>query len=108
MHVISKLSATNVPDTDGTYDIGSNTFEYRNIYARKVYVLATTVETINGATGGTITGALTVRGDITASGTLGGTFDLSSSSIGTLSDVDITGIQNTHALKWVSANSNLK
>ena len=102
-----RLSATNLPDTDGTYDIGSSTFEYRNIYARKVYAQATTVETLNGATGGTITGALTVSGDITASGTLGGTFDLSSSSIGTLSDVNLSGIQNNEILKWNSATSSL-
>ena len=38
MHVI-QLSATNVRDTDGAYDIGSNPLEYRNIYARKLYGL---------------------------------------------------------------------
>ena len=100
-----QLSATNVPDTDGTYDIGSNSLEYRNIYARKLYGQATTVETINGATGGTVTGDFAISGNLTATGTVGGTLDLSSSSIGTLSDVYTTGAQNTHALKWVSANS---
>ena len=100
-----QLSATNLPDTDGTYDIGSSTLEYRNIYARKVYAQSTTVETLNGATGGTITGTLNVSGDITASGTLGGTFDLSSSTIGSLSDVDLTGIQNNEILKYNSATS---
>ena len=95
-----QLSATNLPDIDGTYDIGSSTLEYRNIYARKVYAQSSTVETLNGATGGTITGNLTTTGDLTVQGTINGAIDLSSSSIGVLSDVDITGITNNDILKY--------
>ena len=100
-----QLSATNLPDTDGTYDIGSSTLEYRNIYARKVYAQSTTVETLNGATGGTITGNLTTTGDLTVQGNIIGPVDLSNSTIGSLSDVNVTGIQNNDILKWSAANS---